>query len=90
MNNRKVKITAEEWVKFGNSKIGRQLLEDMETLKNANLNQAMDIPDKTIMPNESIAAYMNRAKGVQIVIDNIVSNIENAKSALDGGKKSRD
>lgn len=90
MNNEKAKIAAEEWVDFGNSKIGRQLLEDMEVLKNANLNQAMDIPDKTVMPNESIAAYMNRAKGVQIVIDNIMSHIENAKSGLKGGKKSRD
>lgn len=83
-------ITAGEWVEFGNSKIGRHLLDDMEALKNANLNQAMDIPDKTVMPNESIAAYMNRAKGIQIVIDNILAKVENARNSLKGGKSQRD
>ena len=86
----KENITASEWVAFGNSRIGKRLFDDMRALKDANLGQAMDIPDKTVMPNESIAAYMNRAKGIQIVMDNILAKIENAKNSLKGGKSQRD
>ena len=76
-----------EWKDFWNSETGKKAIEKMETLKQSNLNYAMELSDKVTNPGEPVLAAISRAKGIQIVIDDIKTGINLAdEKEKEGGK----
>lgn len=91
MNNSKpFEISPELWAEFAKTEYYKILLNILEGLRDENLKLSMGIADKTIMPNESIAAYVNRAMGVQIAIDHLSSlTIQSQETLKQRAKKGK-
>lgn len=89
-NNKPFEISPELWAELANSEHYKILLNILEGLRDENLKLSMGIADKTIMPNESIAAYVNRAMGVQTAIDHLASlTVQSQKTLKQRAKKGK-
>ena len=64
---------------FWSSENSQLAIEQIEKLKSANLERAMKISDSLTQPAESSLAFLNRARGIQIVLDDINAIIEAEK-----------
>lgn len=64
-----------EWKSFWTSEMGKKAIKKMEELKQSNLDYALEVSDKVVTPSELVLAHVNRAKGIQIVIDDIQTGI---------------
>lgn len=78
------KAKLSEWKKFWESEMGVEALKKMDILKNNCLEQAMGTAS-----NETIAGFVARAAGIELVIQDILTGIQVANEALEkeGSKK---
>lgn len=71
-----------QWLSFWASDMGTRALEKMEKLKANTLDFAMQAGS-----NEAIAACVNRAAGIQVVIDDIKHGIDIAERSKSAKKQ---
>ena len=72
----KDKITAIEWKTFWDSKVGKKLMGKLAGLKQSYLESSM------VVPQDEIARMIDRALGIDSVIQFIQVGIEKAKKEL--------
>lgn len=78
------------WKDFWTSDMGKKAIEKMEELKQSNLDFTLEISDKVATPSELVLAHVNRAKGIQIVIDDIKTGITLAENKGKDSKKAQE
>lgn len=71
--------------KLWQSDDGKLAIEQMTKLKNANLDRAMRIADEVAQPAETSLAFLNRARGIQVVLDDIVTIIQASENFNEEG-----
>lgn len=84
MDSNKVwdKAKLSEWKKFWESEMGIEALKKMDILKKNCLEKAMGVAD-----NETIAGFVARAAGIELVVQDILTGVEAANKALEKDKK---
>lgn len=87
MEKQKVPIKyLQDITKFLKTDAGKDLIKRLEELEKGNLNLAEVMPEKVAVPNEQICAYVQRAKGVRLVID-LLNSAEVALKMKKKGEK---
>ncbi len=78
------KAKLSEWKRFWESEMGVEALKKMEALKNNCIEQAMGTAS-----NETIAGFVARAAGIELVMQDILTGIQIADKELEkeGRKK---
>lgn len=68
-----------EWIKFFKSTIGKEMIADIESMRDSKISKAMQMTDSAYSPNEGIVATMSQAKGIEEVLTYLKTKHELAK-----------
>lgn len=74
-SNSEIKTLADFW----QSPAGQLAIQHIEMLKNANLDRAMRVSDEISHAGEASFAFLNRARGIKVVLDDIQMIVNKGK-----------
>lgn len=62
-----IRATKQEWKQFFKSKLGKELVAGIESIRDAKIGKAMGSADMPL-PNDAIVANISQAKGIEEVL----------------------